>query len=68
MNDEPLIFTTKGNVPLSQLTYQTAWEVKDDYIKFGERYLDANGEVVKESAHVYDRRGVAGMGQAAQLG
>jgi len=51
-NDEPLIWTSKGNLPISALTYQTAWDVQPSYIKFVERYLDATGEVVKESAHV----------------
>lgn len=64
-NDEPLIWTSKGNLPISTLTYQTAWDVQDAYIKFVERYLDAAGEVVKESAHVYDRLGVSGLGAAA---
>ena len=54
-NDEPLIWTSKGNLPISALTYQTAWDVQPSYIKFVERYLDATGEVVKESAHVFDR-------------
>lgn len=64
-NDEPLIWTSKGNLPISTLTYQTAWDVQPSYIKFVERYLDATGEVVKESAHVYDRLGVSGLGAAA---
>jgi len=63
MNDEPLIYTTKGNVPASSLTYRTEWMVNDDFIKFTERYLMGD-EVVKESAHVYDRKGVFAMGQA----
>lgn len=64
---EPLIFTSKGNVPVASLTYQTGWVVNDDFIKFSERYLDASGEVVKESAHVYDRRGFNAAGVAASL-
>lgn len=64
-NDEPLIWTSKGNLPISTLMYQTAWDVQDAYIKFVERYLDADGVVVKESAHVYDRLGVSGLGAAA---
>jgi len=65
--DEPLIYTKNGNMPISSLTYQVRWEVKDEYIKFVERYLDASGDVVKESAHVYDRIGVQGTGVAAQI-
>ena len=62
--DEPLIYTTDGNVPLASLAYQTNWHVGDDIVKFSERYLDANGRVVKECVHVYDRNGVFGTGAA----
>lgn len=65
--EEPLIWTSKGNLPVSSLTYQTAWDVQDTYIKFAERYIDAAGEVVKESAHVYDRVGIAAAGAAASF-
>jgi hypothetical protein len=59
--DEPLIFTSKGNLPIASLTYETEWEVNDNFIKFVERYR-LDGEVVKEGAHVYDRRGVCATG------
>lgn len=55
---EPLIYTTKGNLPVAQLTYRTAWVVNDDFIKFTEQHL-LGDEVVRESAHVYDRNGVS---------
>jgi hypothetical protein len=64
---EPLIWTKNGNVPISTLTYQTAWDDQPGYTKFVERYLDASGDVVKESAHVYSRQGLTGSGEAAQL-
>ena len=32
-----------------------------------ERYIDAAGEVVKESAHVYQLEGVTAMAEAASL-
>lgn len=67
MNEEPLIYTTKGNVPAASLTYETAWVVNDDFIKFIERHRDASGEVVKESAHVYDRKGVSGLAAVASF-
>lgn len=67
MDDEPLIYTTRGNLPVSSLTYQTRWEDTADYTKFVERYVASDGEVVKESAHVFSRVGVAGDGIAAQL-
>lgn len=62
MNEVPLIFTSKGNVPIASLTYETAWEINDAFIKFVERYRDATGEVVKEGAHVYDCRGLCATG------
>jgi hypothetical protein len=65
---DPVIYTSKGNVPISSLTYQTAWDVQEGYIKFMERYLDSSGEVVKESAHVYDRKGVSADAIAASVG
>lgn len=68
MNEKPMIWTAKGNLPIEDLTYQTAWDVQDTYIKFVERYLDASGEVVKESAHVYDKVGFSARGAAASMG
>lgn len=68
MNDEPLVYTTKGNVPVASLKYETAWDVQDGYIKFIERYRDASGEVVKESAHVYDRSGISASAVSASIG
>jgi len=57
--EKPLIWTTKGNVPIESLTYQTAWDIQvPHYVKFVERYLNESGEVVKESAHVYDFKGL----------
>lgn len=66
--NEPLIYTIKGNVPVSALTYSTEWDVQEAYIKFTERYKDESGEVVKESAHVYDRKGTFAAGLAASIG
>lgn len=66
--DEPLIFTSKGNVPVSSLEYYIAWEDKPDYVKFREVYKDkATGEVVREDAHVLARRGQEAGAQQATL-
>lgn len=61
---EPLIYTSKGNVPVAVLKYETAWDDQPHYIKFVERYRDESGEVVKESAHVYSKAGVFAEGLA----
>ena len=65
---EPLIFTSKGNVPLSTLTLETEWDLQETYVKFVERYRDETGEVVKESAHVYSKLGLTGESAIASIG
>ena len=64
----PLIYTSKGNVPVESLRLETNWDIQDSYIKFTERYRDELGEIVKESAHVYDRKGVFSEGFVANVG
>lgn len=64
---EALIYTTKGNLPVQSLRYETAWEDAPQYLKFMERYL-LDGEVVRESAHVYQKRGLSMGAETASLG
>lgn len=47
--DEPLIYTTKGNLPIASLEYSHKWEDLETCIKFSETYT-FEGEVVKQSA------------------
>lgn len=63
---EPLIHTSRGNLPIASLQYATRWEDAEDYIKFVERY-SLDGEVVRESAHVYAKRGLFCEPLAQQL-
>ena len=65
--DAPLIYTSHGNLPVASLQYATRWEDAPDYIKFVEVYL-LDGEVVRESAHVYAKRGLLCEPVAQQLG
>ena len=67
MNDVPLIYTIRGNLPLSELTLETEWHRAPEYIKLVERYRAADGEVVRESAHVLSLVGVAGEGVASSF-
>lgn len=62
---DPLIYTSKGNLPVSSLKLETDWDINPNggYIKFVERYRSGDGEVVRESAHVYSFAGVTGSGQ-----
>lgn len=66
VSEAPLIYTTKGNLPVDQLEYQTGWIDTPEYTQFMERYL-LDGEVVKESSHVYHRKGATFEGETAQL-
>ena len=59
MTDTPLIYTSRGNLPVADLTYSVRWENTDDYTKLIEIYTAADGEVVKESAHVLSKRGIS---------
>lgn len=63
---EPLIWTTKGNLPVASLQYRTEWDVQEAYIKLTETYL-LGDEIVRQSAHVYDKRGISMAGHAAKL-
>lgn len=48
---EPLIYTSKGNLPISSLQHFVDWQVNERQIVFIETYkLDE--EVVKQSSHV----------------
>ena len=61
---QPLIFTTKGNLPLADLRQEVTWNVSDDKIIFTESYF-LGDECVKRSAHVKILTGVAMNGVAS---
>jgi hypothetical protein len=64
----PLIYTSRGNVPLDSVDIKVEWCVEPDYIKLVEKAFDkASGELIKESAHVYSKMGVAGSAEAGQF-
>ena len=61
---QPLVYTTKGNLPVADLTHEVEWRVSDDQIVFVETYR-LDGEVVKQSSHVKILTGVAMSGDAS---
>jgi hypothetical protein len=66
LTTEPLIYTSRGNLPIASLAYSHRWENTDDYLKFVETYKASDGEVVRESVHVYGKRQLdIGAAQAA---
>ena len=61
MNDEPLIYTTKGNLAESSLTERVKWiDNEDETIINVEHWL--GDECVKRAVHIYKRRGVSVAG------
>jgi hypothetical protein len=64
MTDEPLIYTTKGNIPMAGLTHDVSWRVSDTVIVCVERYY-LGDEMVKESSHVHVLVGATAIGDAS---
>lgn len=58
--DEPLIFTSKGNLPVASLKYTHKWDEDDVAITFIEEYR-LDGEVVKRSAHSRLKQGLEAL-------
>jgi hypothetical protein len=66
MNQQvPLIHTSKGNLPISDLRHEVAWRVNgQESVIFVEKYF-LDEEVVKESTHVCILTGVDMNGAAS---
>jgi hypothetical protein len=62
----PLIWTTKGNLPIADLEYKTEWFDHPEYMTFSEKYF-LGEELVKSSVHVYSKIGMALGGVAQQF-
>lgn len=56
--NEPLVWTTKGNLPVASLTYSTTWQDSPEATVFIEVYRQGD-EVVKQSVHVMSKQGLA---------
>ena len=59
----PLIYTTKGNVPLDTLTHHVEWKQSPNQIVFIESYK-LDGEIVKQSSHVCVLTGATAIGES----
>lgn len=67
MSEIPLIFTTKGNIPVSELKQDVEWRFNAGCIVFIERYF-LGDEMVKESSHAKLLSGVAAIGATGKIG
>ena len=52
ISDDPLIHTTRGNVPVAALKHSVSWRISPLAIVFTETYKDDSGEIVRQDAHV----------------
>ena len=62
----PLIWTTKGNLPVASLEYYIGWEITEESIVFKEQYR-LDDEIVKENAHVKLLKGGEAVPETAQF-
>ena len=66
MTDTPLIYTSKGNLPIDVLEERVCWVDNDEEtICAHEHWLD--DECVKRSVHIYKRQGLNVLGQIGEM-
>lgn len=63
MNDIPLIWTSKGNLPVSDLNEQVHWIDKEDETTCVHEFW-LGEECVKRAVHIYKRKGLETLAQA----
>jgi hypothetical protein len=56
MQETPLIWTSKGNVPVDSLRYEHQWIDNADETTLVECWFDASNEVVKKNVHMFGRK------------
>jgi hypothetical protein len=66
MNETPLIFTSKGNVPIDSLRYEHEWIDSPEMLIFHERWFDGS-ELVKNNAHAYAKQALTIGGEQAAM-
>ena len=66
MNEEPLIWTSKGNVPLASLTYKHQWIDNPGEIVLLEQWFDGE-ELVKNHVHMLATKQLTMGGEQAAM-
>jgi hypothetical protein len=64
--NEPMIFTTLGNVPVASLEHRPHWEDTPTAIVFVDEYF-LDGQSVKRGVNVLSKHGITGEAVANQL-
>ena len=57
LTEVPLIWTIRGNLPISSLQYRHQWTDNADETSLVEEYL-LDGEVVKRNVHIMLKKGI----------
>ena len=65
--EQPLIYTTKGNLPIASLAYHVEWSENADEVTMAEVYEYEN-EIVRRSVHVHKKHGIEAGAQQADFG
>jgi hypothetical protein len=63
--DLPVIYTSKGNIPLDAMRYETEWVSETAYIMFSERWF-LDDELVKSNSHCYGTNPLGEMTSSQQ--
>ena len=66
MTDEPLIYTSKGNLPVKDLEYRHGWVDNDVETRLVQEWL-LGDEVVKRSEHIFLKNGIQCKTEIAKL-
>jgi len=67
MQDEPLIYTSRGNVPIKSLKYEHRWEDDENEITLSEFWFAEDGELVKNNCHKLAKRPLTIGGEQARM-
>ena len=66
-NEVPLIYTSKGNLPIADLEYHQFWSEDENCIICNEEYYLA-GELVKSNRHVKLKQGLQALLEQGAIG
>jgi hypothetical protein len=65
---EPLIYTTRGNVPIDSLDYSHEWLENENELRLVETYkAKDNGEIVKQNVHIKIKQGLDIFGKQGKM-
>jgi len=64
---EPLIYTARGNLPVSSLRYEHVWEDTPDALFFKEFWFAEDGELVKNNCHGLAKKQLTIGGEQAAM-